>query len=69
MSNTNSTDATSLQIKGNWNQVKGKLKQAYGDLTDNDLTFQEGKEDELLGKIQEKTGESKEKIKSFIDSI
>ena len=57
------------KMKGNWNQVKGQLKQKYGDLTDDDLKYAEGKEDELLGKIQEKTGESKEKIKDFIDSI
>jgi uncharacterized protein YjbJ (UPF0337 family) len=57
------------KIKGNWNQLKGELKQKYGDLSDNDLTYVEGKEDELLGRIQEKTGESKEKIKEFIDSL
>lgn len=57
------------KIKGNWNQLKGKLKQQYGELSDNDLAYVEGKEDELIGKIQEKTGESKEKIKEFIDQI
>ena len=57
------------KLKGNWNQVKGKLKQQYGELTDDDLTYQEGKEDELLGKIQEKTGKTKEEVKGFIDSI
>lgn len=61
--------ATSDKMKGNWNQVKGKLKQEYAGLTDDDLQYEEGKEDELLGKIQEKTGETKEKIKSVIDSI
>jgi len=57
------------KLKGNWNQVKGKLKQKYAILTDDDLKYQEGKEDEILGKIQEKTGEAKDKIKSFIDSL
>ncbi|MEM9990706.1 MAG: CsbD family protein [Bacteroidota bacterium] len=57
------------KIKGNWNQVKGQLKQKYGQLTDNDLAYQEGKEDELLGRIQEKTGETKDSIKSWIDSL
>jgi len=57
------------KLKGNWNQVKGKLKQEYAILTDDDLKYQEGKEDEILGKIQEKTGEAKDKIKSFIDSL
>ena len=61
--------ATSDKMKGNWNQVKGKLKSQYGDLTDDDLKYEEGKEDQLIGKIQEKTGETKEKIKNFIDGI
>ena len=42
---------TNLQLKGNWNELKGKLKQKYGQLTDQDLTFAEGKEDELLGRL------------------
>lgn len=57
------------KIKGNWNQLKGQFKQKYADLSDDDLTYVEGKEDELLGRIQEKTGESKEKIKEFIDNV
>ena len=57
------------QFKGKWNVTKGKLKQKYGNLTDDDLTYQEGKSDELLGRIQEKTGETKEKLKSWIDSL
>ncbi|OAD92807.1 MULTISPECIES: CsbD family protein [Aequorivita] len=55
------------QFKGKWNQVKGKFKQAYADLTDDDLKYAEGKSDELLGRLQEKTGESKEKLKEKID--
>lgn len=61
--------ATKDKIKGNWNQIKGRMKQAWGDLTDDDLTYEEGKEDELLGKIQEKTGKTKEQIMEFIDSL
>ncbi len=61
--------ATTDKIKGNWNQLKGQLKQKYADLTDDDLLYERGKEDELIGKIQEKTGESKEKIKDFIDNL
>ncbi|MDZ4286605.1 MAG: CsbD family protein [Prosthecobacter sp.] len=60
---------TQLQIKGNWNQIKGKLKQKYGVLTDNDLVFEEGKEDELLGRLQERTGEAKEKLRAFIEDL
>lgn len=56
------------QVRGNWNIVKGKLKQQYADLTDNDLAFEDGKEDEFLGRLQKKTGETKENLKKFIDS-
>ena len=47
---------TELNLKGNWNVVKGKLKQAYGDLTDDDLAYADGKEDELVGRIQKRIG-------------
>ncbi|MGB2758493.1 MULTISPECIES: CsbD family protein [Maribacter] len=57
------------QFKGKWNIAKGKLKQQYADLTDDDLKYAEGKSDELLGRIQEKTGESKEKLKQMIDNM
>lgn len=60
--------ATEDKMKGNWNVVKGKLKQQYGDLTDDDLEYTEGKEDEVLGRIQKKTGKSKEEVKKFIDN-
>ncbi|NLN24661.1 MAG: CsbD family protein [Bacteroidetes bacterium] len=55
------------QFKGKWNQIKGKLKQKYADLTDDDLTYVEGKSDELLGRLQEKTGKTKEQLKDEID--
>lgn len=57
-----------LRIKGNWNQIKGKLKQEYADLTDDDLTYVEGKEDELLGRLQEKTGRSKDELRDRINN-
>ncbi|WP_299100407.1 CsbD family protein [uncultured Winogradskyella sp.] len=63
------TSAIEDKLKGNWNIAKGKLKQQWGDLTDDDLDYQEGKEDELVGRIQQKTGESKEKINNFLDSL
>jgi uncharacterized protein YjbJ (UPF0337 family) len=49
-----------LQMKGSWNEIKGKLKQKYAQLTDEDLTFAEGKEVELLGRLQKKLGKSRE---------
>jgi uncharacterized protein YjbJ (UPF0337 family) len=58
-----------LVIKGNWNQIKGKLKQTYGNLTDDDLTYVEGKEDELLGRLQEKTGKSRDELKKLINKM
>lgn len=57
------------KLKGNWNLVKGKLKQEYGELTDDDLKLVEGQEDEIIGRIQKKTGKTKEEVKKFIDSI
>jgi uncharacterized protein YjbJ (UPF0337 family) len=55
------------KIKGNWNIIKGKLKQEYADLTDDDLTYVEGKEDELLGRIQKRTGKTQEELENFIE--
>ena len=60
---------TNLQFKGGWNEVKGKLKQKYGQLTDNDLTFADGKEDELLGRLQQKLGKSKEDLRKEIEGL
>lgn len=59
----------STEIKGNWNILKGKLKQQYGDLTDDDLAFAEGKEDELWGRLQKKIGKTKEEIIDEIKAI
>ncbi len=57
------------RLKGNWNEIKGKLKQKYGQLTDDDLTFAEGKEDEMLGRLQQKLGKKKEEIRTEIESL
>ena len=51
-----------LNLKGNINTLKGKLKQKYGDLTDNDLAYVEGKDDEFIGNLQKKLGKTKEEI-------
>ncbi len=58
-----------LDLNGNWNQLKGKVKQAYGDLTDDDLTHEEGKDDELLGKLQTKTGKTRDEVVSWLESL
>lgn len=60
---------TKLEIKGNWNELKGKLKQKYGQLTDDDLTFSEGKEDELLGRLQQRLGKDKEELRKVISDL
>jgi len=60
---------TKLQFKGGWNEVKGKLKQKYGQLTDDDLTFAEGKDDELLGRLQKRLGRTKEQIREELEAI
>ncbi|MES2287084.1 MAG: CsbD family protein [Bacteroidota bacterium] len=60
---------TKLKIKGNWNELKGKLKQKYAKLTDDDLLFIEGKEDELLGRIEKRVGKSKEEIRDTIEKL
>jgi uncharacterized protein YjbJ (UPF0337 family) len=58
-----------LQLKGSWNEVKGKLKQKYGQLTDDDLTFAEGKEDELLGRLQKRLGRKKDELRAEIEDM
>jgi uncharacterized protein YjbJ (UPF0337 family) len=60
---------TNLQLKGSWNEAKGKLKQKYGQLTDDDLAFAEGKDDELLGRLQKKLGKTKEELRKEIESL
>ena len=57
-----------LIVKGTWNTVKGKLKQAYGNLTDDDLKYEEGKDDELLGRLQSKTGKTKDELRKWFKS-
>lgn len=57
------------RTRGNWNELKGKLKKQYGDLTDDDLTYNEGQQDEWLGKLQQKTGKAKGELKKWIDSL
>ena len=62
-------DMNKLQFKGSWNEIKGKLKQQFGNLTDDDLTFADGKEDELLGRLQKKLGKSKEDLRLMIEKL
>jgi uncharacterized protein YjbJ (UPF0337 family) len=56
-------------IKGNWNEQKGKLKQKFAVLVDNDLLFEDGKQDEMLGKIQIKLGKTKAELRKIIEGL
>ena len=58
-----------LQMKGSWNEVKGKLKQKYGQLTDDDLMFAEGKEDELLGRLEKRVGRTRDELRAEIEEM
>jgi uncharacterized protein YjbJ (UPF0337 family) len=57
------------EVKGTWNEQKGKLKQRFAVLTDNDLMFEEGKRDEMLGRLQKKLGKTKEELELIIEKI
>lgn len=58
-----------LQLKGKWNEMKGKVKQAHGDLTDDDLRYEEGKDDELLGRLQQKLGKTRDEVVDWLKSL
>lgn len=58
-----------LEVKGTWNEAKGKLKQKYGQLTDDDLQYQEGQEDEMYGRLQQKLGKSRDEIKKELRDL
>ena len=62
-------DSKEFKLKGNWNELKGKVKQQYADLTDDDLMYEEGKDDELVGRIQKKIGKTKEQVIDWIQSL
>jgi uncharacterized protein YjbJ (UPF0337 family) len=58
-----------LELKGNWNTLKGKVKQAHGDLTDDDLKYEEGKDEELLGRLQKKLGKNRDDLVKWLKSL
>jgi uncharacterized protein YjbJ (UPF0337 family) len=57
------------ELKGNWNEQKGRLKQKFANLTDNDLLFLDGKKDEMLGRLQVKLGKSREELHKIIAGL
>ncbi len=58
-----------LQFKGEWHELKGKLRQAFADLTDDDVNYAEGQEEELLGHLQKKLGKSQQEISEMINAL
>lgn len=67
--NLNIKAMNTTEVKGNWDEQKGKLKQKFAKLTDNDLLFIEGKKDEMLGKLQIKLGKTKEELHKIIQEL
>lgn len=59
----------STELKGNWNEQKGRLKQKFAILTDDDLMFSEGKKDEMFGRLQKKLGKTKQELKEIISGL
>ena len=60
---------SNLKLKGNWNELKGKIKQQYADLTDDDLLYEEGQEDELVGRLQKKTGKARDEVVDWLNQL
>ena len=58
-----------LEIKGKWNEIKGKIKQHHANLTDDDLKYEEGKDDEMLGRLQKKLGKGRRELIAWIKSL
>jgi len=65
----NTHNSTTLKMKGTWNEVKGKIKKQYAEITDDDLLYNEGQDDELIGRLQKKTGKTKEQVINWIQSL
>ncbi len=62
-------NSSELKLKGSWNELKGKMKQQYAQLTDDDLTYEEGKDDEMIGRVQQKLGHTKDQVIKWIQSL
>jgi uncharacterized protein YjbJ (UPF0337 family) len=58
-----------LELKGKWNEWKGKVKQSHADFTDDELEYEDGKDDELLGRIQQKLGKGKDEVIAWLRSL
>ena len=65
----NNLNSMGDKLKGSWNVLKGKLQQQYADLTDDDLMYVEGQENELLGRLQKRLGKTKEEVNDLLDNL
>mgnify|MGYP003469684994 FL=1 len=59
----------SLDLKGKWNELKGKVKQQYADFTDDDLMYEDGQDDALLGRLQQKMGKTREQVIDWLNNL
>lgn len=62
-------DTTELRMRGNWHELKGKIRQQYGDLTDDDLEYAEGKQEEWYGKLSKKLGRTVDDVRDWIRGL
>ena len=62
-------EAWKLKLKGSLNEIKGKMKKVYADLTDDDLKYEEGRDDEFVGRVQKKIGKTKEEVVRWIEGL
>lgn len=60
---------SNLKLKGTWNEVKGKAKSQYANLTDDDLLYEEGQEDQLVGRLQKKVGKTRDEVVDWLNSL
>ena len=67
--NSFNDDAAELRARSNWTETKGKIRQEYGHLTDDDLEYSEGKQEEWFGKIGDKIGKAAQDVKSWIHNL
>jgi len=58
-----------LELKGRWNEWKGKIKQANANLTDDDLQYEDGKDDEFFGRMQQKLGKTRDEVIDWLKSL
>jgi uncharacterized protein YjbJ (UPF0337 family) len=69
LNNNGIDDGLELRARGNWHETKGKIRQAYGDLTDDDLEYSEGKQEEWFGRLSRKLGRTVDDVKNWVANL